>query len=454
MIDPRIQQEYAQLTAARPEIRAYPADWEAREQDYAYIYKEGVVLLQAADLPAVQAFVARRLDLAPLDPDNEEDQVSITRLLGNDPDHPESRNDVPDGKFYVEHLPLGVTRLWYRSLRPDDGRPTAPELVAFIEQRIGTGLVAPEYAFHAAGRGCSAKEPSEVPPATFDPFPPPRRPARPGFDGDGVRVSIIDTGFLPEAAQQHGWLTGVTGDAEVNTYVDVGGVQQIAYDMGHGTFVAGVLRSIAPKATVRVEAGLAAGAVGFDSELQAKLLAALECGPDLIVCSFVTAVDLTTPPPALTALFDQIARFHKGVTVFAPAGNDGLTKAMWPAALPSVVAVGSLSTNWGERAVYSNHGSGVNLFAPGEDLVNAFATGDYTCKVSPFVGDRRTFTGMARWSGTSFATPLVAGLVAARMSATGETSRQATDAMLALARSQAVPGVGSVLYPDQADVGL
>jgi hypothetical protein len=89
--------------------------------------------------------------------------------------------------------------------------------------------------------------------------------------------------------------------------------------------VAGVLRSIAPKATVRVEAGLAAGAVGFDSELQAKLLAALEWGPDLIVCSFVTAVDLTTPPLALTALFDQIARFHKGVTVFAPAGNDGLT---------------------------------------------------------------------------------------------------------------------------------
>ncbi len=87
------------------------------------------------------------------------------------------------------------------------------------------------------------------------------------------------------------------------------------------------------------------------------------------------------------------------------------------------------------------------MYAPGRDLINAYATGRYKCHVYPYKDDPRNFYGMAKWSGTSFSTPIVSGLIAARMSRAGENVRQAAAAVLAEARAQAIPGVGPILLP-------
>ena len=441
MVDQVILDQYDALVAERPSIRAHPDDWRERDADFEYLYDDGHVVTRAPDRRAVEELLSAELGLRRLDPRNPEDQADIDRFL--------RERYVADGRYFVENQPGGAVRLWYRN-RQDDARPLVPELVELVDSEVGPDVVWPDYVYHAAGRGCSAKEPGEVPPATFDPWPLPDRPGVRGCDGAGVKVAVLDTGLIATAAAEHWWMRGATGDLED----PVGADGRLRFDSCHGTCVTSMLRAVAPKAEVFTAAALGPGAIGVETDVIATMDRMLATGPDLVVCSFITATSANAPSPLLTALFDRIERRHKGVTVFCPAGNDNLSKSMWPAAFPSVVSVGSLSTSWRERASFSNHGALVDVYAPGEDVVGAFGSGAYECKVTPHTGQLRNFTGMARWSGTSFATPLVAGLVAARMSSTGESSRRATDAMLRLARSQSVPGVGPVLYPDQGGAGL
>jgi hypothetical protein len=315
-----------------------------------------------------------------------------------------------------------------------------------IDRQLSPGIATPNQVLTVAtgaGTGCSATEPAEVD-YEIEPFP---SVCHDG-GGAGVLVYMADTGLLADA-KTHPWLAhGVDLQDPLTDVdpVDPGNPPVIPPCAGHGTFGAGVLRCVAPEAQIIMTRALLHGGSRLEADLVPVLESALSLGADIYHLTMACLSRRDLPLIGFQVWLQHLRR-QAGAICVAPAGNCGFDRPEWPAAFPGVISVGALGGDWRGRATFSNFGPWVNVYAPGRDIVNAFATGTYTCYVYPYAGDHRKFYGMARWSGTSFSAPMVTGHIAARMSRTGETARQASATLLAQAQAQAIPGVGPVLLP-------
>jgi len=334
-------------------------------------------------------------------------------------------------------------------LRPRGERYSVDVLGALeaVDPRLGRGKATLNQVLTVAGgqgAGCSATEPAEVY-YDIEPF-----PSVCPDGGAGVLVYMADTGLLLDTAA-HPWLAHGVAMQDPATDVDPllpGSPPEIPACAGHGTFGAGVLRCMAPDAQIVMTRALLYGGSQVESDLVPVLESALGLGPDVFHLTMACLSRYDQPLIGFEAWLRQVRQ--QGAICIAPAGNCGFARPEWPAGFPGVIAVGALGGDWRGRATFSNFGPTVDVYAPGRDIVNAFATGTYNCYVYPYAGPPpqvRNFYGMAKWSGTSFSAPIVTGLIAARMSRTGETARQAAAAVLAEARAQAIPGVGPVLLP-------
>ena len=108
--------------------------------------------------------------------------------------------------------------------------------------------------------------------------------------------------------------------------------------------------------------------------------------------------------------------------VIASAGNNGSCRQYFPAALPDVIAVGALDS--AGRAAFSNFGPWVDACAPGVEVVSTFFT-DHKDRLDGSNGVVNQYRGWASWSGTSFAAPKVAAVVAQEMYLNDGTSAEA-----------------------------
>ncbi len=323
------------------------------------------------------------------------------------------------------------------------GGQSVPDVLDLLEAGgLRPGAASPDHWVHVAPGGggggggtlCPAVEPEET--GLKEPWPP--RVAQEKTVRD-VSVVVVDTGWNPPSATdpRTPWLDGVNGDDELN------GPDLRPY-AGHGTFIAGVVRCVAPETQVFVE-GFAIGGVGgggiLESDLVVQLEQALKHKPQVINLSAGCRTRMDHPSIALE-VFHLVRLRHTDCVLVAAAGNDSWSAPFWPAAFDWCVGVGSLDRD-GRVSDFSNFGVSADVYALGRNHVNAFPDGTFVCHESPDKGDVRVFdTGMARWSGTSFAAPYVAGRIARTISETGLSAHDARDAVLATARYDSDPMVG------------
>ncbi|TWT03662.1 S8 family serine peptidase [Planomicrobium sp. CPCC 101079] len=194
----------------------------------------------------------------------------------------------------------------------------------------------------------------------------------------------------------------------------------------HGTHIAGIISSsidnqemgagIAPNTSI-MPINVFSGEYAYTSDIIEAINYAVENGADIINMSLGSE-------KTSASLESAIQRAHaKGVVLVAAAGNDGVSTPNYPAAYPDVISVGS-TTATDTLSDFSNYGPTIDITAPGSSIQSTWPD--------------NSFGGM---SGTSMATPVVAGVAALVMADDPELTNEAIEKRLyETAKDLGVPG--------------
>jgi thermitase len=205
-----------------------------------------------------------------------------------------------------------------------------------------------------------------------------------------ITIAVIDSGIC----SNHPDLAGRILPG--HDYID--GDDTPEDEFGHGCAMSGVIAAninnelgiagVAPNTQIMPLRVLDGNGIGSYSDVAAALVYAVDNGAEIISLS----LGGVNPSSVLENAVDYADA--RGVVVIAAAGNSGSEGALYPAAYPPVIAVGSLDINLA-RSDFSNYGAEIDVYAPGRDMLTTDLGGGYTYR-----------------SGTSLSAAFVTGIAA------------------------------------------
>ncbi len=317
----------------------------------------------------------------------------------------------------------GVSQIRLTTRRPVD---------KLIEDLGGTLPVEPSYVLFPAThvKGFSARRPVPAPRTAI-----PRGPLR--ARGANVNIGVVDLGFFdPKEAGHPAWAcNGVVLDRTMD--LPNPGAIHNSY-VGHGNAVVGILKQLAPAATVftsTIESQPGDAPGGTTDRRLAEAIERLlgQHRIHILVVPFGGSTRLGTMPVS-----ESVIDPHLGSTlVVASAGNDGLDPTIYPAADPDIVGAGAwrrkaADLGWLGKACssvqsplqalgtlsladWSNKGIAVQLGAAGVAVPSPFVKGMLKTSAGSLDAPgvkAANFAGWGLFTGTSFSAAVVAGCIA------------------------------------------
>jgi thermitase len=190
----------------------------------------------------------------------------------------------------------------------------------------------------------------------------------------------------------------------------------VADDLGHGTATAGTLGAVSNNLTgvagvtwsnpIMPLVVLDSADYASYSNIASAITYAADHGARIVNISISGSTSSSTLQSAVNYAW------NKGTVVFAAAGNNASSAPMYPANCTNVVAVAATDSN-NALASFSNYGSWIDLSAPGVSILTTTSTAGY-----------------GYWNGTSFSSPIAAGVGALVLAARPSLSAQGLVSLL------------------------
>ena len=220
-----------------------------------------------------------------------------------------------------------------------------------------------------------------------------------GITGEGIKVGIVDTGLQLDHPMYNGKIL-----CGKNFSNDGNPEDNLSSNHYHGTAVTSLVcgdymnyqaYGIAPDCKIVIGKAMNDKGVGNSTNIANAITYCVQQGVDIINCSLGCVDDTQVLRNAVNLAVSN------GISIVCASGNDGhndtdgsVREVRYPGAYGESICVGAIDINF-KVADFSNSNEFVDVVAPGQDILCAYP------------GDKYAII-----SGTSFATPIISGILA------------------------------------------